>query len=238
MLDIVICEDDPIYLKLISYKIQQLIDIGQVSGKIVLMADNTLEVEKYLQSNHANVFLLDIDLNSKKNGYDLALIINESILKPYIVFITEHLEYVFQSFKVHPFDFLPKPVTENRLEALFGEIKRHYIRNSEEEQEEFITIKSTGRIYKIKKEDIVTIEKEVAKTIVYGVSQVIFCNLPLKYFENLLSECGIFIRCHKGSIVNKKHIVEVTKKDMKIRLDIDRECYIGRKYKKKFLEGI
>jgi len=115
VLRIIICEDNAEYLKLLEDYVNHTLESGSIAGEVVCAATHPDEVESYLTQGDANVFLFDIDLNSDKNGYELAVKIRENNPEAYLVFISEHLEYVFQSFKVRPFDFLPKPVTMKRL---------------------------------------------------------------------------------------------------------------------------
>ena len=115
VLRIIICEDNAEYLNLLEDYVNHTLESGNIAGEVVCAATHPDEVESYLTQGDANVFLFDIDLNSDKNGYELAVKIRENNPEAYLVFISEHLEYVFQSFKVRPFDFLPKPVTMKRL---------------------------------------------------------------------------------------------------------------------------
>ena len=83
---------------------------------------------EFISDHSPNVFFLDIDLNSKWSGLDLASIIHEKSSDAYIVFISQYTNLVFQSFKVRPFDFLPKPVTKKDLGDVLMEINNDYLK--------------------------------------------------------------------------------------------------------------
>ena len=73
------------------------------------------ELLHYIKNNKApDLLFLDIDM-SEMNGMEAAKQIRELDEKQLIAFLTEHEEYVFESFKVQPFRFIRKHVMEMEL---------------------------------------------------------------------------------------------------------------------------
>lgn len=73
------------------------------------------ELLYYIKNNKApDLLFLDIDM-SEMNGMEAAKQIRELDEKQLIAFLTEHEEYVFESFKVQPFRFIRKHVMEMEL---------------------------------------------------------------------------------------------------------------------------
>jgi len=234
VLKIVICEDNEQYLELLYGYIGQIIKANNMNAKIVLKTTSALEVQDYLKQNEndVNVFLLDIKLKNQENGYDLAEFIEQNLKNKYIVFITENLDYVFRAFKVRAFDFLPKPVTENVLEHCILKIYDDYVnRENIIEEADLITIKYSNLIYKIKKQDIILIEKEGSKTVIHTLDKRLSCYYSLDKLQNSLSCEKYFVRCHKSYIVNIKYASDINLKKKEIYLHKNKTCFIGRKYK-------
>lgn len=238
MLRIIICEDNAEYLNLLEDYVNHTLESGNIAGEVVCAATHPDEVESYLTQGDANVFLFDIDLNSDKNGYELAVKIRENNPEAYLVFISEHLEYVFQSFKVRPFDFLPKPVTMKRLSLCMESIwKDHCRKNTAKDAEDIAQIKFGTNIHFIKKSEIVYIASYGNKLEIKTLDGILYCYEPLKTFEKKLEGNKIFIRCHKSFIVNSLYIREIRLKEMEVLMSTGDICFIGKKYKNKLLES-
>lgn len=238
MLKIVICEDNIEYLRLIKGYVCEILESNNITGEVVCATTQPNEVELFLERGDANVLLFDIDLNSDQTGYELALKTRQINADAYLVFISEHLEYVLQSFKVRPFDFLPKPVTLNRLSLCLESIWMDYCRkNTLNDTTDTIQIKFGTTIYYVKKNEIVYIEVYGNKLEVHTSNGVINCYETLESYEKKLMDSKHFIRCHKSFIVNSLFIKEVRLKEMEISMTTGDICYIGKKYKSKLLES-
>ncbi|MBP7331872.1 MAG: response regulator transcription factor [Firmicutes bacterium] len=147
---------------------------------------------------------------------------------------------VFQSFKAHPFDFLPKPVLKNVLVNLLIDIERHMAAQKKETERDdtkrYITVRSAAKNYRVKKDDIVMIEKFREKAFVYTTSAKIACNTTLDDFEKMLADVKTVVRCHKSFIVNKNYITQEDPIQMKLILEGGLSCYVSRNYRKRVFE--
>lgn len=68
---------------------------------------------------------LDIDM-PKIDGLELALRIQEQCPGVIVIFVTAHAQYALDAFKVHPLDFLLKPVRRARLDECITYLRKHY----------------------------------------------------------------------------------------------------------------
>lgn len=236
---IVICEDEKAYLDYLTRMLQELSGETRFGVSIALACSTQEELERFLRTDAADVYLLDINLKSGLEGYELALRIRESQPRAYIVFISENLGMVFQSFKAHPFDFLPKPVSKNVLMNLLTDIARHMEGQKQEHEQErdgggrCITIRSAAKNYRLNKDDIIMIEKLKEKAFVYTSGSKLTCNISLDDFEAMLADAKTYARCHKSFIVNKNYIVEEDPVQMKLILEGGLSCYVSRNYRKR-----
>ena len=231
MLEIVICDDNKRFLDNMCRIVDKLIVSNNLNAKVVCKASSTYDIELFLKHKSANVFFMDISLNSNDNGYEFALKLRKKDNQAYIIFISGHLEYVLQSFKTKPFNFIPKPVTKEILEQCLIEIYDDHLTKKQTVPETIIQIKSGTILHNVKINDILFIEKNKSKTIVHTEASIIQCNNTLNFFEQAL-DSNNFIRCHRSYICNKKYIKEIQLKEMKIILEAGKICHIGRKYKR------
>ncbi len=234
MLEIVVCEDNDKYRELIAETIGTLMSEHKINGSVVLQCASPEAVEAFLLERAPNVYFLDIDLNSKLNGIDLAALIHEKLPDSYIVFISQYANLVFKSFKVRPFDFLPKPMTKADLENVLLEIDQDHLKKNDHERPDFLQIKIGTQLYQIPKSEIIFLEKYGNKCIVHSTRKTVHCYQSLESISEKLEDLN-FIRCHKSYIVNRTFISQLNLSEMEILLANGQKCFIGGKYKKNLL---
>jgi len=237
LLEIVVCEDNNEYRKVIVENLDSIISDHNINGSIVLDSASPEQVEKFIEVNNPNVFFLDIDLNAKMSGLDLASIIHTKHVDAYIVFISQYANLVFKSFKVRPFDFLPKPITKKGLKDVLTDINNDFLKKIYVKKPGLLNIKIGNKIYQIPKSEIVFMEKFSNKCIIHSTTKTVYCYQTL---DTIYDELGSedFIRCHKSFIVNKNYIEQLNLSDMVIIMKNGQKCFIGGKYKKNLVNGL
>ena len=226
MLEIVVCEDNYEYREMISVTLDLLMSELKINGAVVLECASPDQVLVYLEQNSPNVFFLDIDLNAALNGLDLASLIHEKMPDAYIVFISQYANLVFKSFKVRPFDFLPKPITQNDLSDVLSEINHDYQKRFDIEKPGFLNIKTGSKIYQIPKNEIVFLEKFGNKCIIHSRTKTVYCYQSLETIGEKLGDTD-FIRCHKSFLANKNFIEQTNLAEMEILFTNGQKCFIG-----------
>ncbi len=234
MLEIVVCEDNKRYLELIAENIRLLLDEHKIKGSVVLQCDSPEKVEAFLSENKPNVYFLDIDFKSKTTGIDLAAKIHQMLPDAYIIFISQYTNLVFKSFKVRPFDFLPKPVSKANLENVLLEVNKAHLKKYDYRRPEFLQVKIGSQLYQIEKSEIVFIEKYGNKCIIHSTNKIVECYQSLDSISDELADAD-FIRCHKSFIVNKRFIERLNLPDKEIILTNGQKCFVGGRYKKSLL---
>ena len=230
MLDFVLCDDNNNALLKLEKMLEAIFANKNLDARVLLSTTKPDELLNYVQNHTVNVVFLDIDFKSKISGLDLANIIRKKDKKTYIIFTTCHLEYGLLAYKYKTFDYLPKPITlerlENTLVRLFEDIS--------DMQSNFIRLDNNKTI--IKQEEIQFIKKDGVKAIfhtdtreyeTYSSFKKILPQLPSK-----------FVQCHKSYIVNLEKIsgINMTNGVIFLNDNSDNKCYIGPKYKNHFLE--
>lgn len=232
MLNFVICDDNLNALNKLSHMFESVFMKYDLKAQIAFKTTNTTQLLSYVNENPTDVLVLDINLNSKLNGIEIANKLRKAHKKCYIIFTTAHSEFVFLAFKCKTFDFLCKPIAKERLEEtvlrLFEDIKnnssnKNYIRLDNKN-----TIIDGNEVKYIKREGM----------------KVIFCTNSRNYeiyssfskLQELLPKN--FLRCHKSFIVNINNIVKLEPAANLVYFKDNDFCNIGPKYKSDFVKGV
>ena len=234
LLRMVLCEDNCSYAIFLKTTIENLCKNQPDIGKIVSISNSSSDIEVFLKTNKANVFLLDIDLKSEKNGLDIAREIREFDENAYIVFISQHTQQVFDSFKLKPFDFIPKPSTKEYIEDLIKRIYLDFSKNITKNSENTLQIKIGSKIHYLPTNEVLYIEKQDNKCIIHSKNSEVYCYDTLESILNKIPTPN-FIRTHRSFIVNSNFIKKIDLKALEIILKNDETCFIGGKYKKNLL---
>ena len=102
-----IIDDEPLARKLIANLLQSIDEVEVLglygTGREAIAAINSLEPD---------LVFLDIELKDM-NGFD---ILNQiQVQMPLVIFVTAYDSYAIEAFDVFAFDYLLKPLTENRF---------------------------------------------------------------------------------------------------------------------------
>lgn len=153
------------------------------------------------RSHKPDVALLDIELAPEEelNGIQVAKLIYNFNPETYFVFITGYSQYAVESFAVHPYDYILKPVKKDKINeiirSLAGKIKKR-ARSSPEK----IIFKVKNEIFMVDPDDIIFIEKQNKFILIHTSSNVFKMFQALGEFEEKLG--GNFLRVHKSFIAN------------------------------------
>lgn len=237
MLQIVVCDDNSEYLNNICNFVEGIISDNCLNAKLVFKTGSPFEVQQFLKKNEANVFFMDIDLKASITGYDLAREIKESNPRLYIVFLTEQLQYVLQSFKVRPFDFLPKPASKNILEECLLAINKDFQDLTHQNEAQNLIVKFGSTIHYVPKNEIVYIETFSNKSIIHTIASNVTCYESLDSFEKRLYNEKTFVRCHKSFLANRAYFSEIRLNTLEIIFTTGHICYIGKKYKDRVISN-
>lgn len=231
MLNFVICDDNLNLLDRFSKMLENIFENHNYNAKIGLKSADVETILRYIDENKTDVLILDINLKSQKNGLEIAAHVREKNKNAYIIFTTAHLEYAMLAYKYKTFDYLPKPVSSERLEEtivrLFDDIKGL--------PKKYIRIDSKNTI--IDANEVLFIKKDGMRLVFHTNSRDYETYSSFNKIQNLLP--NNFIRCHKSYIVNTNNIANIDPITNLIYFNSSSShCDIGPKFKKDFLEVI
>ena len=116
MLNFVLCDDNASVLSRLSKMLESIFIRHNIDASIILESSKANEVIEFVKKNKFDVLILDINLKSEITGFDIANIFRKTNKNAYIIFTTGHLEYVLMAYKYKTFDYIPKPIVDDRLE--------------------------------------------------------------------------------------------------------------------------
>lgn len=232
MLSFVLCDDNQSILDRLSKMLESLFIKHNFDATISFTSTNPESTLEYVKNNVVNAIFLDIDFKSQFSGLDLADKIRKTNKQIYFIFTSAHLEYILMAYKYKTFDFIPKPITVERLEETVLRMMDDI--NSVNKKSNFIRLKNRNTI--INQDSVQFIKKDGMKLVFYTDNRKYETYSSFnKIAEELPSN---FVRCHKSYIANIDKICDINYKDNSIFFDSvsNIKCYIGPKYKNKVME--
>ncbi len=196
MLAIAVCDDDIRQCCKIAEKIRELLEEMKTpvrvrqfhSGRELLAA-----AEKF------DMIFLDIMMHPP-DGMKTAQTLRERDSDAILIFISSSRKYVFDAYDVEAFQYLLKPVEEEKLKKVLQKA----VRKTEKHSREFILVNRERQNRKLFLDDIYYFEI-CGRTIEAHGSEGIFTYYgQIGVLEENLREKGFF-RCHKSFLVNLKY---------------------------------
>lgn len=232
MLSFVLCDDNKIMLERLSAMLKNIFIELNIDAQIDLLATKPQEVLDYFYTHTVNVLFLDIDLKTSTSGLDLAENIRKHNKDTYIIFTSAHLEYILIAYRCKTFDFIPKPITQERLNETIVRLIDDI--HCSKKKPFFIRLNNNTTI--IDESSVYFIKKDGMQLIFYTENREYKLYSSFKKLEGSLPPN--FVRCHKSYIVNVNHISQISSKDTYIKFNktFEEECFIGPKYKNYLME--
>lgn len=225
MLNFVLCDDNQIILSKLASMLENIFTKFDLQAKISFTSTEPDKVLDFTQNNAVDVLILDINLKYKISGLDLAEKVRSFNKNVYIIFTTGHLEYIMLAYKVKTFDYLVKPITNEKLEETILRL----INDISLSPTKYLNINNKTFI---NQNNILYIKKDGMKVIICTTNKDYEIYSSFNKLEHCLSDN--FVRCHKSYIVNLNNISDI--RDTTIFFEERNSCSIGPKYKIKFLE--
>lgn len=210
-LQVVIAEDQPAIAEYLGYLVEK------VNGfRVTGTADTGISLIEQVRLCKPDVVFVDIDL-PQISGLDAVKQIQQEGFNPLVVFVTAHYEHALEAFDLTAFDYLTKPVDEERMNKTLRKIserfsnERKYIQAINEvfAGPEKIVIKIGHNICFIKQQEIIMITRQGKKTKIITKAQVYETNEVMQEVERKLT-VSYLMRSHKSYIINLYKIQQIS----------------------------
>lgn len=161
---------------------------------------NASDAYNFLQQTPADLLLLDIEMPGM-TGVELVKAVSPN--QPLIIFTTSKKDYAVEAFELNVVDYIVKPITPVRFIQAVDKA-RQLLENSNEElkveNEEFVFIRDSNIIRRLKIDDILFAEAMGDFVKLYTTSKFFAVHTTLKSLEDRLP-LDKFIRVHRSYIV-------------------------------------
>lgn len=195
-MDCLIVDDNKISrttLKHLASQVKDLTVIGE--------CPDAMSAYNLLQQQHTDILLLDIEM-PEMSGLELTKNLKDN--KPIIIFTTSKKEYAVEAFELNVADYIVKPVTPSRfIQAI--DRAREILESKKDtvnmEADEFIFIRDSNIIRRIKLEDILFAEAMGDYVKLHTPQKFFAIHTTLKAVEERLPVTH-FLRVHRSYIVS------------------------------------
>ena len=229
MLNFVLCDDNLSFLNGLEDMLCKLFIKHDLDASISFKTDCVSNLLEHIENNHVDVLFLDITLKNKNVGLSVAEEIRKINKSLNLIFTTAHFEFVMEAYKVNAFDYLVKPISQDKLEETLLRLT-DYLDNS---NNSFIKINGTTFI---NQKDVHYIRKDGMKLIFHTKDNEFETYNSFSKIKNTLPRH--FVRCHKSFIANVSNISHIESNTNTIFFNNSSKCYIGPRYKNEFMEMI
>jgi DNA-binding LytR/AlgR family response regulator len=227
MIKCIAVDDEPLALRQIASYIEKT-PFLELHGKF----ENGYQVIDFLSSNEIDLLFVDIQMPDL-NGLELVQSLNNP---PAIIFTTAFSEFAYDGFKVNAVDYLLKPISYSQFLRAATKannlIKEVISQGHDQQQEDFLFVKSDYKIMKVRFKDIRYIESMREYVKIHLINdEPIMSLMRLKNIEKALPSDD-FMRVHRSYIVNLSHIDMIERN----RIVFDQKIYlpVSENYQKEF----
>ena len=209
MIKIAICDDEANIRAYLSSLIQAQdcpCEIAEYASAGDCLADN----------REIDLLFLDIELTTDRSGLDgmaLARKIREQAAgtQPVIIFVTGYERYVFDAFDVGAFQYLLKPVDEEKFAQVFSRAVAQ-IGTAKEKPGRVLTLQSANTSRTVPLDSIYYIESSNHKVELHLKDGEFACYAKIGDLELELQDQ--FFRIHKGYLVNLSYVAGYSKRSV------------------------
>lgn len=205
MISILLLEDEHYTRRFLKKLVSENSFIDQV-----IDTSNGQEAIRLARERKPNIALLDIELapEEKLNGIQVAKNIYDFSPETHFVFITGYAQYAIESFAVHPYDYILKPVKKDRVNEIISNLAEKVKRKQDAvTSSEKILINAGKEIFMIAPEDILFIEKRDKVSLIHTGSNVYMARQTLSELEEKLGDD--FLKVHRSFIVNLNKVSRI-----------------------------
>lgn len=205
---IAICDDDKLFTDMLSEKLAELLNKNNFRYNITSFSSGSELITALSKRPYRfDVIFLDVDM-PEVNGEEVAEYINSSKISIPVIFVTNHDDFVFSSFKYRPFGFLRKSHVDSELEEAVIRLDNYLSKSGQ-----CYTFTFQGKLISLPYNKIKYIEAYGHEVIIHTTDADIRTTRSLSETEKALSSYG-FIRVHKSFIVNTRFIFSVERNNI------------------------
>lgn len=227
MLSIAVCDDEALECGNIAVQIKKA--VKELGTSCVIR--QFFGGKKLLQTTERfDIVFLDI-MMADFDGMKTAAVLRKNCPDILMVFITSTRKYVFEAYDVEAFQYLLKPVEEEKLKHVL----QRAIKKIEAAEREFIVISKDRQQEKLFLDDIFYFEIVSRVIYAHGKGGISVFYEQIGVLEKSLQGKGFF-RCHKSYLINLKYVSSYNKQE--VTLDNGEKIVISKRRYEDFCKEI
>jgi len=231
VINCIILDDEPMAVALLSKYVDKIQNLNLVKA-----TTNPFEVLEFTNSNSVDIIFIDIQM-PELTGIQLMEMLGN---KTKFVITSAYSEYALQGYEHNVIDYLLKPVSFDRfykavikVQEVFKEQTFTNVITSEEKSDDFLFVKTDGKLIKINLNDLQFVEGLKDYLYLHLKNEKLIVLDTLKDFELKLP--NNFMRIHKSYIVRLDQIESIERNRIFIQNKI---IPVGDTYKTKFQDWV
>lgn len=197
MLNIAVCDDSTLDVERLEVAFSKFCQYP-IEYDIYFSAEELLNYCK-IQKEIYHLYIFDIEMPGK-NGLELAKEIRKKDSKALFVFLTGYTSYVLDVFDVITFDYITKPITEEKLEAVLLKAVQYL----DMVKKDFV-FQFRKNHFRINCEEILYFEKKGRQAVIHTLSEIYKTNMTTEELWKQLDE-KVFAHIHVSYIINLEHL--------------------------------
>lgn len=228
MLRIAICDDETDARDALRFQLEKI--LIEDAEEIVYEFSSGVGAASWLKNHPGEIDLLFLDVEMQGlNGMETAKKIRTFDEQIVIVFVTGYSDYVFDGYLVQAFDYLMKPVTEEKLRQLISRVRA----KSAQEESRTFTLKNRDGTWRFRLTDILYFYSDKRKVILVTAKGEYSFYAKLEEIEKQLS--AAFVRIHQRYLINPANVDYLGSESVTIN---GRELPCSRRYRETALPKI
>ena len=166
--------------------------------------------EQLLQSNKRfDLIFMDVEMENM-NGIETVREIRKTDIHVLIVMLSEHPRFKLEAFPLHVFDFLDKPVIEDKIMHVLREVDKYFIKDN---KNKYVTFKIKDRYINLNIDDIYYFCHENRKVKIYSSHGIFELYESLSELVKRLN-CFGFSQPHQSFIINLRYVLQLAKTEV------------------------
>lgn len=208
--------------------------VTQLGYEVISNVSNYNDAIYVLGKNTINIALLDVNLNDKKDGIDIAHYINDNMKIPF-VFITSNADKttVDRAKQTNPNGYIVKPFNKDAIYTTIEMALANFYQlpTQTKKEDESFYIKDGTTSVQLHWKHVLYVKSEANYIAIVTESKKYLIRKSLKEFISTIPH-QILIQAHKSFVINTKAIKEIHSNYVMIK---DTEIPIGREFKEAVL---
>lgn len=220
MISIAICDEEKNFVKEVYNVLSNISKKNNIDIFIDIFENGDQFLVKFKKvENQYNIVFINIDANifiNNMTGIEVAKYIKKLNKNTQIIFFSRSKKYVFEGYNIGISNYLLKPTGTKLEEIDKKKIEEEFFKILDklyEIKKNLFVVKSRDYLKVLNIEDILFFEAKDRKIIVVTKNGKFSFYNKMSNLENNFNK-NLFIRCHRGFLINPEHIKEITSENV------------------------